>query len=143
VRNSISATNFFPVLKFYIHLMALEGWFHKDPSLVVKYVEEGKRIRFRMGYWGSFFNLPYFYCQYADLLLKISRPDEAEAILNEANRYNSRYASAHLGLAEVFLARGDQENARAAYEQAKQLLEDADDDYVLASALAKLGRRLL
>jgi predicted negative regulator of RcsB-dependent stress response len=46
-------------------------------------------------------------------------------------------------LAEVFLARGDQENARAAYEQARQLLEDADDNYIMASALAKLGRRLL
>ena len=143
VRNNVSATNFFPVFKFHIHLMALEGWLHKDPSLVIKYVEEGKRIRFKMGYWGSLFNLPYFYSQYADLLLKMNRPEEAEAILNEANRYNGRYACTHLGLAKVFLARGNQENARSAYEQAKPLLGDADDDYIMASALAKLGRRLL
>jgi tetratricopeptide (TPR) repeat protein len=142
IRNGVSATNFFPIFKFYIHLMALEGWLHKDPSQVVKYVEEGKRIRFKIGYWGSFFNLPYFYCQYADLLFKVSRPDEAEAILNEASRYNGQYAGTHLGLAEFILARGDRESARAEYDQAKQLLGEADDDYIMASALAKLGRRL-
>ena len=142
VRNGVSATNFFPIFKFYIHLMALEGWLQKDPSQVVKYVEEGKRIRVKMGYRSSFFNLPYFCCQYADLLLKISRPDEAEAILNESNRYNGRYTGTHLGLAEVHIARGDQAGARSEYDQAKQLLGEADDDYVMASALDRLGRRL-
>ena len=142
VRNGASATNFFPIFKFYIHLMALEGWLQKDPSHVVNYIEEGKRIRSKMGYWGSFFNLSYFYCQYADLLLKVSRPDEAGAILNEASRYNGQYADTHLGLAEVFLSRGDKESARAEYEQAKLVLKEADDDYIMASALADLERRL-
>jgi hypothetical protein len=142
VRNGVSATNFFPIFKFYIHLMALEGWLNKDPSQVVKYVEEGKRIRSKMGYWGSFFNLSYFYCQYGDLLFKVSHPDEAEAILVEASRYNGQYAGTHLGLAEVILARGDQESARSEYAQAKQLLGEADDDYIMASALARLGHRL-
>jgi tetratricopeptide (TPR) repeat protein len=141
-RNAASATNFFPIFKFHIHLMALQGWLNKDASQVVKYVEEGKRIRFKMGYWGSFFNLPYFYCQFADLLAKIGRTEEAEAILNDANTYNGRYAGTHLGLAEVILARGDQESARAEYDQAKQLLGEADNDYIMASALAKMGHRL-
>ena len=140
--NGVSSTNFCSIFKFYIHLMALEGWLRKDPNLVAKYVEEGKRIRVKMGYWGSFFNLPYFYCQYADLLFKTNRPEEAEAILNDANGYNSQDAGTHLGLAEVLLSKGDKEKARAEYEHAKSLLEESDKDYVLAAALDKLGRRL-
>jgi len=141
-RNAVSATNFFSIFKFYIHLLALDAWLNKDPNLVAKYLEEGKRIRVKMGYWGSFFNLTYFYCQYADLLFKIGRTDEAEAILNEANAYNGRYAGTHLILAEVFLAKGDRERARSEYTLAKGLLEKADADYSLASALASLERRV-
>jgi serine/threonine protein kinase/tetratricopeptide (TPR) repeat protein len=140
--NGVSSTNFVSIFKFYIHLMALEGWLRKDPNQVVKYIEEGKRIRVKMGYWGSFFNLPYFYCQYADLLFKISRPEEAEAILNDANSYNSQYASTYLGLAEVLSSKGDKENARAAHEKARLLLGEADNDCVSAALLDKLGRRL-
>ena len=140
--NGVSSTNFCSIFKFYVHLMALEGWLRKDPNWVAKYVEEGKRIRVKMGYWGSFFNLPYFYCQYADLLFKTNRPEEAEAILNEANGYNGQYAGTHLGLAEVFLARGDRESARSEYGRAKQLLGGADGDSIMASKLAMLERRL-
>ncbi len=142
-RNNVTVTTYLRVFKLYIHLKALEGWLHKDQDLVVKYIEEGKRIRHKMGYWGSFFNLPFCYSQYADILLKIGLPEEAETILNESNRYNSRYASTHIGLAEVYLARGDRESARSACEQARQLLRDADDDFILVNELAKLERRLL
>ncbi len=142
-RNNVTVTNYFRVFKFYIHLKALEGWLHKDPDLVIKYVEEGRRIRYKMGYWGSFFNLPYFFSQYASLLFKMGQLDEAEAILNESNRYNSRYASTHIGLAEVYLARGDREGARSSCERARQLLRGADDDFIMVSELAKLERHLL
>lgn len=141
-RNGVSATNFFPIFKFYIHLMALESWLHKDPNQVAKYVEEGKRIRFKMGYWGSYFSLPYFYCQYAGLLIRIGQLDEAEAMLNEANRYNNQYAGTHLGLAEIFLAKDDRVRARHEYELAKLHLREADEDYIMAAALAQLGRQL-
>ncbi|MEO0248234.1 MAG: protein kinase [candidate division WOR-3 bacterium] len=142
LRNRVSSTNFFPILKFYIHLKALEGWLLKDPNLVVKCIEEGKRIRVKMGYWGSLFNLPYFYCRYADLLLKIGLPDKAEAVLKEANDYNGQYAGTHIGLAELLLVKGDRESARSEYEQATLLLGNADEDYIMAAALAQLGRQL-
>jgi serine/threonine protein kinase/Tfp pilus assembly protein PilF len=141
-RNNVSVTNFFPVFKFYIHLKALEAELFQDLNTLMSYLDEGRRIRSKMGYWGSFFNLPYFFSQYADILLKMNQLDEAEAVLNDANQYNGQYAATHLGLAEVCLRRDDREGARREYEKAAELLSSADSDFVLARTLADMKRRI-
>jgi tetratricopeptide (TPR) repeat protein len=142
-RNQVSATNFFPIFKFYIHLKVLEGRAVGEPDVVLKNTEEGKRIRHKMGYWGSLFNIPYFFNQYADALLEVKLPDEAETLLNEAKAYNDRYPWTHLELAKVFVSRGDLEKARVECEQAAGLLSRSDADCLMARDLAKLRKRLI
>ena len=148
-RHSVSATNFFPILKFHIHLKLLAGILDQDPAQVYRCIEEGRQIRTKMGYWGSFFNLAYFYNLYADALLMGSGGtehsrflSEARALLEEAKSYNPRYAWTHLNLAKLFLELGETENCRSEHAQAKELLAASDPDYGLKRALDEIDARL-
>jgi tetratricopeptide (TPR) repeat protein len=147
-RHSISATNFSPIWKFYVHLKILSGALKRDRGEVLRYVEEGRQLRAKMGYWGSFFNLAYFYNLYAEALLAL--PDsqtsgvllEAKSLLDEANRYNSRYAWTHLNLARLYLVQGNRESVRTECSQAKDILSGSDPDYVLKKNLLEIEARL-
>ena len=111
-------------------------------------MEEGRQIRAKMGYWGSFFNLTYFYNLYAEALL--ASPDSqasgallaAKSLLDEANRYNSRYAWTHLNLARLYLEQGNRESGRTECAVAKDILSGSDPDYVLIKTLRDVEARL-
>jgi len=140
-RNGVSATNFSPILKFLTHLKMLEGRLLRDPRLVLEYIEAGKRMGHKMGYWGSLFNLPYFFAQYAEILLKMNLLDEAETILSEAVRYNPNYPLSQLRLGELYLLRGNKDKARTAYESASKLLARADRDLLWLAELDQLKKK--
>lgn len=87
-------------------------------------------------------------CNEADALLMLGRYDEAvrryEQALALYHRMGSRrVAGAHLGLGEVYRRRGWREQARAAYEQAVRVAEDAGNVRVLVPALTGLALVLL
>ena len=147
-RHSVSTTNFSPIWKFYIHLKILVGVLEKDRGQVLLNIEEGRQMREKMGYWGSFFNLAYFYNHYAEALLgltEIGTSDallEAKSLLEEANKYNSRYAWTHLNLARLYLEQGNREGGLAECSLAKGILSGSDPDYVLEKALEGIQARL-
>lgn len=147
-RHSVSTTNFSPIWKFYIHLKILVGVLKKDPGQVLLNIEEGRQLREKMGYWGSFFNLAYFYNHYAEALLgvtEIGASDarlEAQALLEEANKYNSRYAWTHLNLAKLYLEQGNRQDGLAECSLTKEILSGSDPDYVLEKALEGVRARL-
>lgn len=136
-RHSVSATNYFPIWKFYIHLKVLAEMHQKKISQVHRWIEEGRQIRTKMGYRSSFYNLPYFFNQYAEVLLALAEAGdsqsaiEAKALLDDANKYNPRYALTRLNLARFFIDRGDEESGLSECSMAKDLLSGSDPDYVL------------
>jgi serine/threonine protein kinase/Tfp pilus assembly protein PilF len=140
--HAVSETNYFPVLKFCNHLKILEGLSRKDSKAVLNNLEEARRIRHKMGYRSSFFNLSYFFNQYAEVLLRMNDKSQAEMLLMEANRYNPLYAWTHLNLAKIYLERGNRENALTEWQRAKDLLASSDQDYSLNKALADLRPRV-
>ena len=142
VQNGVSATNFFPVYKFYLHLAILEAARQKDLDGVLKNIEEGKRIWKKMGYRSSLFNSPFFFTEYAEVLNGLGRPAGAQALLDEALLYNPAYADAYVSLAKIHLQKGDRESARRAYEEAGKLLNQADKDYLLGGEMDKIRRKL-
>ena len=142
VQNSVSATNFFPIYKFYVHLAILEAARQGDLKGVLRNIEEGRRMWKKMGYRSSMFNCTFFFNEYAETLNSLSRPAEALVLLDDAHLYNPAYAAAHLSLAKMHLQKGDREKARQEYEEAGKLLAQADKDYVLVGEADKIRRKL-
>jgi serine/threonine protein kinase/tetratricopeptide (TPR) repeat protein len=142
VQNGVSATNFFPIYKFYVHLTILEAAGQRDLNGVLRNIEEGKRIWKRMGYRSSMFNSAFFFNEYAEILNSLSRSAEALALLEDAHLYNPAYAASHISLAKIHLQREDWEKARQEYEEAGKLLGQADKDYVLVGEADKIRRKL-
>lgn len=142
VQNNVSATNYFPIYKFYVHLKALEGSLENDLNKVLKNIEEGKRMRKKMGYWGSLFDLTFFFNEYAKILIKEQQPDEALALLNEALSYNPHSPGCHLSLAEIYLHKKDTVKTREEFQKASELLSQADKDSLLTVQLDNISKRL-
>jgi tetratricopeptide (TPR) repeat protein len=142
VQNGVSATNFFPIYKFYVHLAILEAARQGDLNGVLRNIEEGKRMWKKMGYRSSMFNCTFFFNEYAETLNSLSRPAEALALLDDSRLYNPDYAAAHLSLAKIHLQKGDREKARQEYEEAGKLLDQADKDYILVGEAEKIRRKL-
>lgn len=138
----VNATNYFPVYKFYIHLKVLEACLKKDGAEALRYIEEGKRIKHKMGYWGSMFNLAYFFDEYAKVCLRLNAANEVVELLKEAIEYNPNFASSHLSMAKIHLGHNELDKAQQEYQRTLELLTDADKDYVLLKEAAKTGRRL-
>ena len=141
-QNGVSATDFFPVYKFYLHLAVLEAAGQRDLNGVLKDIEEGRRIWKKMGYRSSLFNCNYFLTEYSEALNSLGRQTEAQALLDEALAYNPAYADACLSLARIHLQKGDRDSARRTFEEAGKLLEQADKDYVLVGEMDKIRRKL-
>jgi serine/threonine protein kinase/tetratricopeptide (TPR) repeat protein len=142
VQNGVSATNFFPIYKFYVHLAILEAARQGDLNGVLRNIEEGKRMWKKMGYRSSMFNCTFFFNEYAETLNGLSRPAEALALLDDAHLYNPDYAAAHISLAKIHLQNGEKQKARQEYEKIRKLLDQADKDYILVSETDRIGRKL-
>jgi len=141
-RSVVNATNFSSVYKFFIHLKILERYLANDQESVVQYIAKGRRIEKKMGHWTSMFDLSYFLNAYAEILIKLGRKDEPLALLDEVNQYNPHYAAAHLNLCRIHLDNNDIEKGNDEYTTAKNLLADADKDFVLVKELAEIGQKL-
>ncbi len=143
-RHGVSSTNFFPVLKFYLHLKMLAAVLQKDPGTVRSCIAEGRQIRTKMGYRSSFFNLPYFYNAYADALASLGDPGSlaaAKTLLGEANAYNPHYPWTHVSLASLSRLAGDEQRVLSECALAEGLLSASDDDYVMMKAVQDLRSR--
>jgi tetratricopeptide (TPR) repeat protein len=143
VRNQVNATKFYPVYKFYVHLKALEAFLDNDLTGILRSIDEGQRIKYGMGYWRSIFNLPFFFNEYAEILVKVGRAAEAIPLLLKSTAYNPACPAAHLNLAKVYLERKELDKARQEFLKAAERLKSADEDYALLQEGRRLGRALL
>jgi serine/threonine protein kinase/Tfp pilus assembly protein PilF len=141
-KGGINATNFSSIYKFFVHLKILEGFLANDQESITRYIGEGKRIKRKMGSRTSMFDFSYFFNAYAEILMKLDRKDEALALLEEVNQYNPHYAAAHLNLCKIHLDNNDTEKAKEEYGIAKNLLVDADKDFVLVQELGRISQNL-
>ena len=142
VENKVNATNYFPIYKFYIHLKILEAYLKGDHIEVVRYMDEGKRIRDRMGYWYSMFDMAFFFDDYARILISLNRWDDALQFLLSVVAYNPNYAASRIKLAQVYLNNNNLDKAKTHYKKAVELLSQANEDYVLINEARELGQKL-
>jgi serine/threonine protein kinase/Tfp pilus assembly protein PilF len=142
IDNNVSSTNYFPIYKFYVHLKALEGVLEKDDNKVLISIEEGRRMRDKMGYWASFFDLTFFFNEYAKILIRQQQFDKAQSLLNEALSYNPNSPCCRLSLAETYLQKQERGKAQEELRRASQSLSQADKDSQLARQLERIRARL-
>ncbi len=139
----LNATNYFPILKFLVHLKALEARQRQDAAGVLAAVDEAQRIKPKMGYWTSPFNRAYFMDEFARIVLELdpasAKPKE---LLDDVLAYNDSYPPALLRRARLMAADKDGEGARRLAARAREVLAGADPDSLLAKELAEIGRLL-
>ena len=141
-QHEVSAMNYFRIYKLYIHLKILEACLKAEKNEVLRFIDEGQKISEKMGFWTSMFNLYFFYDKYAEVLIKMNMLDPALELLNKAIEYNPNYASARINLARIHLLKKNIEQARVEHQKAKELLSDADSDFVLAKIVEDIGKKL-
>jgi len=156
-QNNVNATNFFPVYKLTLHLKLLMAAAAGNDIEMQPLVEEMDRIKTKLGYWSSTYNLPYFLTQEAEILIgftKIGPPgglysesqtglsllNQARRMLQEALAYDANYAPARVAQARLLLKTGDKQAAAKELEAARRLLDSSDGDYVLRRELEQLER---
>jgi tetratricopeptide (TPR) repeat protein len=122
-------------------LKILEGYLNRDVNAIFPYIEEGRRIEKKMGYWSSMFNLPYFFNEYAEVLIQFDRFKEASSLLEEAVRYNPNFAKSYLNSAQISLKNRDWTRLREDLSKARELLADADNEYILAKELGEISKK--
>ena len=128
----VNATNYFPLYKFYLHLRALRAVLNgpdREGDLMDA-VDEILRIKDRMGYWTSMFDLSFFLNEHAALLREIGRLDRAEELLGLVIEYNPRFAAARLNRALLFTEQNRVAEAEEELKEAAELLKSADGDFL-------------
>lgn len=137
----VNATNYFPILKFLVHLEVLEAKLRKDPDAALRAIEIGERIENKMGYWTSPYNRAFFLDQFAQILLDLnpasSKPKE---LLNDALSYNEHYAPALLRLARILAGEGKNGEAKPFLVKAREVLAGADADSLIAGELLAVAK---
>jgi tetratricopeptide (TPR) repeat protein len=140
--SEVTATEYFRIYKLYIHLKALYLQLNNKTSEVMEYVREGRKIKEKMGFWASIFNVSYFYNEYAKILIQNKEFNLATDLLKEAIEYNPNYPPARLNMAKIHLEKNNLEEAKKEYQKTKELLLDADEDYILLRELKELEKEL-
>jgi len=95
----VNGSNYFPVLKFSLHLQMLQAALRRDRNSAWTLMEEGVRIRNKMGYWSSMFDQAYFLDQYAAVAIELGDRSQAQRLLEMALAYNPNYPPAKSRLA--------------------------------------------
>ncbi len=138
----VTANRYFPIFKLYIHLKMLEAQLKRNTNEVMEYIREGRSIKEKMGFWTSMFNVPYFYNEYANVLIKDNLIDIASELLKEAIEYNPNYGPAHINMARINLMNNKLEPALKEFLKAKDLFSSADQDLIFVKELEELGNKI-
>ncbi|RPJ80949.1 MAG: tetratricopeptide repeat protein, partial [Acidobacteria bacterium] len=97
----VNGSNYFPILKFSLHLQVLQAALRKDRNAAWNLVDEAVRIRHKMGYWSSMFDLAFFLDQYAAVALELGDKSQAKRLLEMVLAYNPDYPPAKSRLAKL------------------------------------------
>ncbi|MCJ7612700.1 MAG: tetratricopeptide repeat protein, partial [Candidatus Aminicenantes bacterium] len=138
----VNVTNYSPILKFDVHLKALQAALDRKPEDASRFIEEGERLKYKMGYWSSPYNLAFFLDEFAVTLMNLGQTAKARDLFNQVLVYNPNCAAAHTHLAVLLELNKDLPAARAEAGTARSLLAGADPDYGLLQELEALERRL-
>jgi serine/threonine protein kinase/tetratricopeptide (TPR) repeat protein len=124
--NMISATNYKPVYKFWLHLLATirveEGQAQEGAAAI----DDLLYVKNKLGYWSSPYDRAFFMDEVGRLYEKLRRPSDAQRAFEDALSYNPHYGLARFHLASLFKAVGRGAEARDGMQAFLAEWKDAD-----------------
>lgn len=140
--NSISAMNYKPAYKYWLHLrarvLAGEGKIQEASAAI----NDLKWIKSKLGYWSTPYDCAFFMDAIGLVYETMKLPAEAEKAYLEALAYNPHYALARFHLARLLLNKGRLDEARQHLQSFLTEWSSADPDAPEAVEARHLSRRL-
>jgi tetratricopeptide (TPR) repeat protein len=128
VADSITTTNYKPVYKYWLGLLAAMKTAEDMPEEAVKALDDLAWIRGKLGYWGTVFDQAFFFDYIGTAYERLQRPALAERAYREALRYNSRHALSHYHLGRLLKQQGRDREGRDELRAFLAMWRDADAD---------------
>jgi tetratricopeptide (TPR) repeat protein len=126
--SSISAMNYKPAYKFWLHLLARilaeEGKNQQAAAAISDLIW----IKDKLGYWSTPYDQTFFLDAVGQIYEKMKRPQEAGKAYREALSFNPNYAFARFHLARLLKAGGAPAEAKRELETFLTEWRDADPD---------------
>jgi eukaryotic-like serine/threonine-protein kinase len=126
--NLISAMNYKPAYKYYLHLRA---WLFVEEGRIQEAaaaIDDLKWIKDKLGYWSTPYDRAFFLDAIGQIYETMNRATDAQQAYEDSLAYNPHCAFSRLHLARLFKSKGSQDAAR---REMKLFLEDwqgADPD---------------
>jgi tetratricopeptide (TPR) repeat protein len=140
--NSISAMNYKPAYKYWLHLLA---WVYAEEGRnqeAAAAVSDLKWIKSKLGYWSTPYDRAFFLDAIGQICESMKQPADAEQAYREGLAYNPYYALSHLHLARLLKANGALEDARRELETFETEWQQADPDTVETREARQLAAAL-
>ncbi len=139
--NSITAMNYKPAYKFWLHLSARILAHEGKTQEAAAALNDLKWIKTKLGYWSTPYDYAFFFDAMGQIYERMKKPREAEEAYREALSYNPRFAFARFHLGRLLKSRGAQAEARRELETFLAEWRDADSDVAeRVEALQLMGK---
>jgi eukaryotic-like serine/threonine-protein kinase len=109
--NQISAMNYKPAYKYWLHLLAKILAQEGRNQEAVAAINDLKYIKNKLGYWSTPYDHAFFFDEIGSIYERIKLPKDAEDAYRDALSYNAHYALARLHLAKLLNSRGARQEA--------------------------------
>jgi serine/threonine protein kinase/tetratricopeptide (TPR) repeat protein len=140
--NSISANNYKPAYKYWLHLrawiLAEEG---KIPEAAAV-INDLQWIKTKLGYWSTPYDSAFFFDAMGQIYEKMKRPEDAVKAYIDSLAYNPHYALARLHLASLLTEKEEWPDARIELQAFWSEWQEADLDAPETQKARRLMNRL-
>jgi serine/threonine protein kinase/Tfp pilus assembly protein PilF len=110
--NLISAMNYKPAYKYYLHLLAAISAEEGNLQEAAGAINDLKWIKSKLGYWSTPYDQAFFFDAIGQILEKMKQPPDAEQAYRDALSYNPHFALARFRLAKLMQNSGALDEAR-------------------------------
>jgi tetratricopeptide (TPR) repeat protein len=126
--NSITAMNYKPAYKYYLHLLARVLARENKVQQAAAAINDLKWIKTKLGYWSTPYDCAFFYDAMGEIYEEMKRLSEAEQAYRDALSYNPHFAFARFHLARLLKNKGSLRDARRELETFLGEWQNADPD---------------
>jgi tetratricopeptide (TPR) repeat protein len=126
--NLITAMNYKPAYKYYLHLNAAILAEKGNVQEAVGAINDLKWIKSKLGYWSTPYDQAFFFDAIGRIFEKTKQPLDAEQAYRDALAYNSHFALARFHLAKLMQNRGSMEEARKQMQAFLSEWQNAEQD---------------
>jgi tetratricopeptide (TPR) repeat protein len=139
--NSITAMNYKPSYKYYLHLLARISVRENKYQEALSCINDLKWIKSKLGYWSTPYDLPFFFDAIGQIYEEMKNAPEAQKAYREALAYNPHYALARFHLARLLNNEGSIDEARNEMELFLTDWRNADADATELAEARKIMAR--